>query len=219
MSKEAMKKQYDKSPERKNRFVVFFKMLRGLLSGSHTGVEYTHNNHEYVDLGLPSGLKWATMNVGANSASDYGQYFAWGEIEQKRDFCESNSETTGSNMVDIGGNPRYDVACASWGGNWRMPTKDDFEELLSNCTWDFEAKGDSNICIVTGPNGKQICLPATGSRYDSKPYYAGLYGYYWSSSSDNTTQHAFALYFGGRGVRGIDWYCRYGGRSVRPVIG
>lgn len=75
------------------------------------------NGHEYVDLGLPSGLKWATCNVGASCPEEYGQYFAWGETEQKAEFMNANCLTLDREFGDIGGNPKYDVARAKWGGS------------------------------------------------------------------------------------------------------
>lgn len=124
-------------------------VANGLLKGARSGVRSgsgagNFNGHEYVDLGLPSGLKWATMNVGANSPSDYGQYFAWGETVQKYDFSSSNSATYNRTMGYIGGNPQFDVARSSWGGNWRMPTKEECEELVNYCTWVFTTMGNHN---------------------------------------------------------------------------
>ena len=68
----------------------------------------------YVDLGLPSGLKWATCNVGAENPEDYGNYYAWGETSTKSEYTKENSLTYGENMSDISGNDTYDVACKEW---------------------------------------------------------------------------------------------------------
>ena len=92
-----------------------------------------HNGHEYVDIGLPSGLKWATCNVGASSPEDYGDYFAWGETSPKAEYTWENSVTYGEQMSDISGNAQYDAATANWGGSWRMPTKEQMEELVEHC--------------------------------------------------------------------------------------
>lgn len=182
-------------------------------TGSRAG---NYNGHEYVDLGLPSGLKWATMNVGANSPSDYGQYFAWGETVQKYDFNENNSVTYNRTMGQIGGNPQYDVARASWGGSWRLPTKEEFEELKKNCTWVFTTQGVHNGFLVTGPNGKQIFLPAAGSRYGTSLSEAGSHGGYWSSSPNGSIS-AYILSFGSIGHYLVISLWRDGGHSVRPV--
>lgn len=91
--------------------------------------------HEYVDLGLPSGTKWATCNVGANIPEEYGDFYAWGEITTKSEYTTENCVTYGESMDDISGNPNYDVARAKWGGSWRMPTKSEMRELVYNCNW------------------------------------------------------------------------------------
>lgn len=197
-------------------------VANGLLKGTSTGGRSNsgpgnYNGHEYVDLGLPSGLKWATMNVGANSPSDYGQYFAWGETVQKQNFTESNSVTFGRTMGNIGGNPQYDVARANWGGNWRLPTKEEMQELVDYCTWVFTTMGSHNGFMVTGPNGKQIFLPAAGYRYGTSLYTIGSRGDYWSSSPYDGSQYAYKLYFNSDGTRRVDWSIRYCGQSVRPV--
>lgn len=92
------------------------------------------NGHEYVDLGLPSGLKWATCNVGANKPEDYGNYYAWGETGTKSSYGASNSKTYGKQMNDIKGNSQYDAARSNWGGSWRLPTEKELEELVNKCT-------------------------------------------------------------------------------------
>ena len=134
------------------------------------------NGHEYVDLGLPSGLKWATCNVGASSPSDYGNYYAWGETSTKSEYTESNSKTRGKNMGDIGGNSAYDAARANWGGSWRLPTKAEFEELLNRCTWTWTSQNGHKGYLVKGPNGRSIFIPAAGGRDGSSLYLAGEYG-------------------------------------------
>ena len=115
------------------------------------------NGHEYVDLGLPSGLKWATCNVGASSPEYYGGSYAWGETEKNDPF------TYGMYMDDISGNPNYDVARDEWGGSWRMPTKSDMEELIIYCTSKWIKKNGVNGFALTGPNGNSIFIPANKS--------------------------------------------------------
>ena len=94
----------------------------------------TLNGHDWVDLALPSGLKWATCNVGASSPEDYGNYYAWGETSTKSDYSSSTSTTYGKDMSDIGGKDMYDVASKQWDSSWRLPTKTEFEELLDEET-------------------------------------------------------------------------------------
>ena len=191
--------------------------------------------HEYVDLGLPSGLKWATCNVGANAPEEYGYYFAWGEVEPKTTYDWSTYKygtnwdqltkycndsyygkdgfTDSKTVLD----PEDDAATANWGGAWRMPTKAEQDELRNNCTWDWTTQNGVNGYKVTGPNGNSIFLPAAGCMDFSVLYGAGSYGYYWSSSL-NTDHPSYAYsvsFLSGR----VAWYSYYRnfGQSVRPV--
>ena len=111
----------------------------------------SHNGHDWVDLGLPSGLKWAVCNVGADSPEGYGFYFAWGETETKSryswntykwcngsyytqtKYCTNSSYGTVDNKTTL--DLSDDAARANWGGSWRMPTKAEQDELRNNCTW------------------------------------------------------------------------------------
>ncbi len=176
------------------------------------------NGHEYVDLGLPSGLKWATCNVGATNPEDYGDYFAWGETATKSTYTESNSTTYGVSMSDISGNAEYDAATANWGGTWRMPTNAEFTELRTNCTWTWTTLNEVNGYKVTGPNGNSIFLPAAGWRDGSSLYGAGSFGGYWSSAPSSTTDSgAYRLLFYSSNYRRNEGYYRSYGHSVRPV--
>ena len=175
------------------------------------------DGHEYVDLGLPSGLKWATCNVGANSSEEYGDYYAWGETETKDEYTEDNSMTRGMVIKDISGDLRYDVARRKWGGRWRIPTEEEMEELIEKCTWEWTEHNGTKGYKVTGSNGKSIFLPATGYRLGSSLYKAGEYGFYWSSTPyEGDSNLAYSLGFGG-GVQNVCWLNRIGGLSVRPV--
>ena len=125
------------------------------------------DGHEYVDLGLPSGLKWATCNIGARAPEASGDYFAWGEIKTKKSFSESGSLTYGKKKysIEIAGNSQLDAARANWGGSWRMPTKYECQELIDKCKWELvtvNCVNGVNGYKVTGPNGNNIFLPATG---------------------------------------------------------
>ena len=187
------------------------------------------NGHEYVDLGLPSGLKWATCNVGANASEEYGNYYAWGETTTKSDYSSSTSLTYGlsnsqllsQGIIDGNNNltPSYDAATANWGGSWRMPTKAEYEELIYNCTWTWTTQNDVNGYKVTGKNGNYIFLPAAGYRFGSSLYTGGDYGYYWSSTpydDDLYDDYAYYLYFGSGG-EDVNDNNRYRGHTVRPV--
>ena len=175
------------------------------------------DGHEYVDLGLPSGLKWATCNIGARAPEDYGNYYAWGETSPKTKYTKENSLTYGKQMSDIAGNAQYDAARANWGGNWRMPTKTEMQELINNCTWEWMTQNGKNGYEVTGPNGNKIFLPATGNRYGSSLRDAGSYGGYWiSTPHEGDAISAYFLYFNS-GNHYVNYYYRYYGRCIRPV--
>ena len=173
--------------------------------------------HGYVDLGLPSGLKWATCNVGASSPEDYGDYFAWGETSPKAEYTWENSVTDGEQMSDISCNAQYDAATANWGGSWRMPTKAELEELENKCTWTWTTQNGVKGYKVTGPNGNHIFLPAAGYRIGSSLGFDGYDGYYWSSTPHDYDFYAYYLRF-----RDIGEYVsydgsRYDGLTVRPI--
>ena len=177
----------------------------------------TLNGHEWVDMGLS--VRWATCNVGALSPSDYGNYYAWGETTTKSSYEEDNSRTYKMSKGDISGNPSYDAATANWGDGWRMPTKEELEELVDKCDWRWMSHGGHNGYKVTGPNGNSIFLPAAGWRFGtSLDDYAGDYGGYWSSTPDgSSSQNVYYMYF----ISGYlykAWGPRSDGRSVRPVL-
>ena len=190
--------------------------IKSILAGSKTK-SGTINGHEYVDLGLPSGLKWATCNVGADSPEEYGDYYAWGEIETKSEYTEDNSKTRGKSMSDISGNAMYDVACAKWGGSWRLPTKEEFNELRQKCKWQWTSQNGKKGYKVIGPNGNSIFLPAAGCRRGSSLLRAGEIVNYWSSTPNKSDVYdAYNLYFDVYNDYVISGR-RYFGRSVRPV--
>ena len=182
------------------------------------------NGHEYVDLGLPSGLKWATCNVGASKPEEYGDYFAWGEHTPKLEYSEKTYEHIKKGFLginkyvalgDISGNAQYDAARSNWGGSWRLPTSGEMEELKENCTWIWTTQGGKRGYKVTGPNGNSIFLPAAGYRYGTSLDYAG--GRYWNSTPyGSDTDYAYYLYFNSS-LQLVGWGYRYYGRSVRPV--
>ena len=110
-------------------------------------------------------------------------------------------------MGSIAGNSTYDVARAKWGGSWRMPTKDELQELIDRCTWTWTTYKGVDGYKVTGPNGNSIFLPAAD----------GSYGKYWSATPhESDTYYAYYIDFN-ENVRGTLWYFRYDGLSVRPV--
>lgn len=183
-----------------------------------------------VDLGLS--VKWANMNVGAESPEGYGYYFAWGETSTKETynwdtyFDTNDGGNTFSKYNNNGGktvlDPEDDAAHVNWGGSWRMPTKAEWQELLNNCTWTWTTQNGINGYKVTsnraGYTDKFIFLPAAGGRDRSHLFNVGSGGYYWSSSRDEGySGNAWDLLFGSdlHDLGNVD---RYIGQSVRPVL-
>ena len=180
------------------------------------------NHPHIIDLGLPSGTKWACCNVGATTPEGYGNYYAWGETSPKsvynRDtYAYYNSNTGYVNIgSDIAGTGN-DAATANWGSPWRMPTKAQCDELRTNCSSTWTTQNGVNGWKFTGPNGGTIFLPAAGNRWDSDLYDAGSYGSYWSSSlGESGPNYAWYLIFDSGGAY-TDDNSRYGGYTVRPV--
>lgn len=178
-----------------------------------------HEGHEWVDLGLPSGLKWATCNVGASTPGDYGNYYAWGETRPKSEYTEYNSVSLGKSWGDIGGNSSRDAARANWGGSWRMPTKAEFQALKDNCTWTWTTQnGHKGYKVTSNKNGQSIFLPAARGRYGDTLYFEGELGLYWSSTPDESNDYsAYNLYFD-EASQSVDGDARRIGLSVRPVL-
>ena len=185
-----------------------------------------HKGHEYVDLGLPSGLKWATCNVGATTPEEYGDYFAWGEVEPKDDYSweiykygtEDNLTKYNSSDGKLILDAEDDAAIVNWGGKWRMPTTEEQQELLNNCTWDWTTQNGVYGCKVIGPNGNSIFLPAAGYMDEGTLDFAGLGGAYWSSSFDTSnSNNAYYVYFFTSDDLDYDRDLRYYGITVRPV--
>lgn len=140
------------------------------------------NGHEAVDLGLPSGLKWASMNIGANSITDYGNYYAWGEVSEKLTYTEANSELTHNTGIRfIAGYEGRDAATAKWGSTWRLPSAQEYQELIDYCQWKWTSINGIEGYLVTGSSGNSIFLPAGGFKLESSHQSVGM-GYYWTSS-------------------------------------
>ena len=199
-----------------------------LLVAKFERIKTFKDGYEYVDLGLPSGVKWASYNVGATKPEEYGGYYAWGETSPKSSYGSDNSVTYGLSYSELksrgiigsDGNltAEYDAARANWGGDWRMPAGSEQRELLNNCTWQWTTLNGVNGYKFTGPNGNSIFLPAAGYRDGTGVYFRGSYGSCWSSSlvSDYGSDGAYFLYFGGY-YYGWSFGTRFYGQSVRPV--
>ncbi len=194
-----------------------------------------HNGHEYVDLGLPSGLLWATCNVGAENPEDYGNYYAWGETDTKDNYSWSTYKygsdwdvltkyNTNSNNGIVDNktvlDPEDDAAHVNWGGAWRMPTDEEIGELINNCTTEWTTiNGKNGYKVTSNINNNHIFLPAAGCRYDSSLDGGGSYGNYWSSSlNSGCPDFAWYLIFDSSDFLGyIAGYYRYCGFFVRAV--
>ena len=194
---------------------------------------------EAIDLGLPSGLKWASFNLGASKPEEYGYYYAWGETTPKQDYRWStykwcmgeektitkycidfdygyNGFTDGKKVLDLDD----DAAAVTLSDKWRMPTEDERDELCSICTWEWVSISNVNGYRVTGPNGNSIFIPAAGYRYGDSFDSVGSYGFYWTSSlstvSGSDTSHPLSF---GSDFVAYGSYQRYSGLPIRPVYG
>ena len=190
-----------------------------------------------VDLGLPSGIKWASCNIGAEKPEDYGNYYAWGEVLPKEDYSwatykyangNGNKFTKYCNNASFGDNgftdnkttldTDDDAARANWGGSWRMPTNAEWEELIANCTWNWTTQNGIKGYQITGKkNSNSIFLPAAGCRNGTGLYDVGSDGVYWSSSLYvNYPVYAWRLgFYSGDVYR--NYVHRRHGQCVRPV--
>lgn len=193
---------------------------------------------QFVDLGLPSGLKWAKCNVGAKKETDYGYYFQWGDIVDKRKsnrgwkrykHCKGTKYTmtkycryllhgtvTDKSTLD----PEDDAATQFMGGDWRMPTIAEFGELMYNTTKEWMQVNGVNGCKFTSVNnGNSIFIPAAGAYLNGSVEDVGKdYGDVWSSSLNTTYPYnAWGLHFSADKCN-IDYYSRYYSLPVRGVM-
>lgn len=196
------------------------------------------NGHEFVDLGLPSGMLWATCNVGADTPEDCGDYFAWGDTITKEMYdwksyqyatwvdgryeltkyctdssCGYNGFVDGLIVLE----PVDDAVLANWGTGWRMPTAEEWDELYQNttCVWTIQ----NDVCgrLLSASNGNSIFLPATGFRLDGELICTGL-GVYWSSSLQYGCQvAAWSFHFDDVNCHVCGTYERSRGQCVRAV--
>ena len=200
-----------------------------------------HSFHEYVDLGLPSGLLWATCNVGASTPEEYGNYYAWGETQPKDtytwstyQYANGGSPWGNPNLTKYCANSQYgyngyvddltillpedDAATANWGSNWRMPTQEEWWELSSNTTHTWTTQNGVNGRLFTAANGNSIFLPAAGHRDGGSLDGAGSYGHYWSSTLNTSSNSSKAtMFYFLSGTCGLNYENRSYGFSVRAV--
>lgn len=192
------------------------------------------NGHTWVDLGLPSGLKWATTNVGAQYDADYGGWYAWGMTRTTSSYGSGYYDYYDSHSIpsNISGT-EYDVARKNWGGSWRIPTFDEFKELYYECSFEWTTHSGLHGALFTGPNGRTIFLPAAGGigpMYSSinNVRYNDVYGLYWSATlayrnNGNTAKYFFfqdsgvSLYTKLLGTTEERHINTFNGMQIRPV--
>lgn len=197
-------------------------------------VSFITLDHDYVDLGLPSGTLWATCNVGANREEEYGDYFAWGETNPKTansfnnyKYCAENKLTKycensnygykgfTDNLVTL--QPNDDAATANWSSGWRMPTMKEWNELYHNTTITWTSSNNVYGLLATASNGNSLFLPAAGNNGGD----AGSYGYYWSNELYTSIPEKRARLFFFQWVNYIyfddNYLPRSNGYSVRAV--
>ena len=210
-------------------------------TGTQASAQTAPEDVQAVDLGLPSGIRWASCNVGATTPEGYGYYFAWGETESKKDYSwetykyanvgefyhhKFTKYCTDASSGDNGFidnktvlEPEDDAATANWGDVWRMPTDAEWTELREQCTWTWTAQNGMNgYQVASKTNGNSIFLPAAGFRDgNAAPYVAGRRGYYGSSSLlENSSDDVWIVTFNHEKVE-RDNDKRNKGLSVRPV--
>ena len=174
--------------------------------------------YKTIDLGLS--VKWATCNIGAASPEDFGEYFAWGEVAPKNVYTRGNSKTYGKAMNCISANATYDAARANWGDGWRVPTKDEMQELKANCTWRWTTvNGVNGYKVSSKKNNNFIFLPAGGYRSDSYLKKSNDFCFYWTSTPRYEEYRQYNAYYlnNNSGSPYIDDSNRYYGLCIRPV--
>ena len=207
-----------------------------------------HEGHEFVDLGLPSGLKWAAYNVGAESPEQSGDYFAWGEVEPKSYYfwntykysgdkdstftkyctdtlCGLNGFVDNKLQLDI----EDDAAHVNWGGNWRMPTADELDDVRYLCTWEWTTRngvpGLLGTSRVEGYTDRTIFFPAAGSYFGDQLTITGgiTDGYYLTKSVNSTYPEVYfssVIFVFIKEMNTIHFdmpFYRYVGASIRAV--
>lgn len=210
----------------------YYKSVHKVNGGeSKSSISKSNNaQKERVDLGLSSGILWATCNIGASSPSEIGDYFAWGEKEPKDAYgwdtyklCRGSynsifkyTETDRKKVLDS----QDDVAKSVLGGEWRIPTKEDMEELVEECEWKWTSLNGQLGWKVIGSNNNYIFLPASGAASSYRIAGVNELGRYWTATRDDSNYSAYNLRFkdGTDTIVVVD-DTRFYGRTIRPVIG
>jgi formylglycine-generating enzyme required for sulfatase activity len=193
---------------------------------SNLGFRITLDMHDYVDLGLS--VKWATCNVGATTPEEYGDYFAWGETSPKEIYGWNTykwCDGTENNMTKYNTTdglttllPEDDAAHVHWGGQWRMPTKEERDELLDKCIWTWESVNGVEGFRATGPNGNSIFLPAAGIYIETRLLTNGLNSYFFTSVLADVPPKAYSWYFADKETLHRARIDRSYGCPIRPAL-
>ena len=186
-----------------------------LLDKSHRG---TVNGYEWVDLGLPSGLKWATCNVGASKPNDYGDYYSWGEVTTKKIYKRVMPGPYAPRNSEISGNPKKDAAVANWGAPWRMPMKDEFFELMVHSVMEEGTmNGVKGMKFISKTNFHFIFIPYAGRRSNSETAEDAYNCFVWSSTPHEVNTYRAYYYDRKQGAVSQAHEYIYNGFSIRPV--
>jgi len=185
------------------------------------------NHPHLIDLGLPSGTKWACCNVGASKPEDYGGYYAWGETQTKSDYSMSTYIYCDGyfTFYDIGtdiSGTSYDAATANWGAPWRMPTYEECIELYKNTTSECTSLNGISGRKFIGPNGGTIFMSAAGYYQEATLQLKDRFGSYWASTlvsfyDDLSEANTLHFHSQNEGEVWMSFYLRNYGKPVRPV--
>lgn len=188
---------------------------------------------ETIDLDLPSGTLWGTCNIGANNITEFGFYFAWGDIYSKSNYRGMTCATYDLNLADLRRNDytniynelskECDVAYQRFGSEWRIPSAEQSKELIDNCNWEwkenFEDSGVNGILGVSKSNGQQIFLPAAGYKVNEQLVVTNDRGCYWTSTPNYTASNrAWSINFDYKIMNTFNHGLRYEGFSIRPIF-
>lgn len=191
------------------------------------------NGHEYIDMG--TSVMWSPVNLGATVIGEYGDYYAWGELETKEYYADStykwydieqkkytkyvlndNKGTTIDNLTTL--ELEDDVAHVKWGGTWRMPTEEEMQELIDKCNFEYKETEYGPGFLVTAKNNNRMFLPLSMIWDDGVKW-----GYYWTSSLSTETDKSYVLWLTDdnnaryEGRYEIKRSIRYIDHNIRPV--
>ena len=197
--------------------------------------QWSTNAWQKIDLGLS--IKWSSINIGALSPEDYGEYFAWGETTTKDNYNWSTYKWCNGSLTTLtkyNSDSSYgtidnrttlemidDAAHVIWGGNWRIPTMEEWKELQNECIWEWTRENNINgYKVISKTTGCSIFLPAAGYRYDNSLSSPSLKGFYWASTRAYSPHYGHSILFSEQEIKyGGNWSYDYRayGHSIRPV--